>query len=327
MLYRGSSILYKLTAENEDSVTDLLCSLFRIRYIRDICLDYFGIDKKIYGNIEIDNIFTRRTINGVKPDIYIENDEVLCFIENKIYTWTDLQPSQVTLYPDYVAQSKKVKKYLFIIPKNYDHEEDIQKVLKKYDFVSIFYWDDFLRYLYMKEINTFSSIINESLEYMQGLILNDDLEDLTLNIYEVAFMYNPKEIYDVLSLLDKNTKLIINASQKAINKLGKKFLLGKDQKDINGHGIYLKYKEISCMFCGLNIGLFEEENGDYVYSLAITIESLKENFSINSNKYSYYSDGEYIYIKIDRRMFLNENDLYTKIVETIENVFLVNTKL
>jgi len=326
MLHRDSSIFYKLTAENEDSVTDLLCNLFRIRYIRDICFDYFGIEKNIYQNIEIDNVFTRRAVNGVKPDICIENEEILCFIENKIYAWTDLQPSQITTYPDYLAKSKKKKTYLFIIPKNYNHEEEINQMLKNHDFVKIIYWDEFLRYLFTKEINTFSSIINESLEYMKGLILNDDLIDKTLNIYEVALMYNPKDIYDVLSLLGKSMSLINNASQKAVSKLGKNFSLGNKQTDINGYGIYYKFNDTPCMFCGLNLNLCEEGNGDFVYSLAITIESLKEDFSIDRIEYPYFSDGEYIYIKIDRRAFLNENDLFSKIIDIIEKIFLINKK-
>jgi len=322
---RQSNIFYKLTAENENATTELLCNLLRIKYFRDICLEFFEIPKDIYANIQSNDISSQYTIDdGGRPDIRIKNDEALYLIENKISTYVDLQDSQVTTYADYVAGTDKGLKdrgYFFIIPQGYIHNDEIEKAKEKYPFIKIFKWDVFLKHLSKMELENCSLVIKESLEYLNDLILGVPV-DSTLNIYEVAAMYNPKDIYTVLSLLEKNMEHIYRVTEQLKKELGEdKFVVCQSQKDKNGYGIYAKYNN-NQFFLGLSPYL-AEENGDYVYSLAIEKKYVKNDLigSINKDKFPYTTDEEWIYIQIDRKLLLDESqekNLRDRVIEILE---------
>jgi len=321
-----------LTKEDEDSTTDLLSNLFRIKIFRDICFDFFGIKKEIYIEIGLDDIKTRQNIKNVGiPDIYLQNLEYLYFFENKIHTWTALQPSQKTTYPEYINRFKHDNKgYFFIIPEKYEHEDEIIELSKKYDFVKIFYWEKFLQYLQRTEIENCSGLIKESLNYLRALISDGSSENLSLDIYEVVAMYNTKDIYIILNLVFKNFDTIKNIIEKVTKKLGENFSVGSPQKNQYGFGMYINYLNKECIFCGVNPYIYEQENGNFVYSVAISKKYMVDNFSIDTQVYPFVTDEEYIYFKIDRKLFLDEakeKDLQENIVNIIKNTFINNCNI
>ena len=332
MLERKTSIFYKMTKEDEDSTTDLLANLFRIKVFRNICLEYFGIKKEIYEEIEIDNIKTRQKIKNVGiPDLYLQNNELLYFIENKIHTSTDLQNTQKTTYPEYINSMRlKNKGYFFIIPEGYEYENEIIELSKNYNFIRIIYWEKFLQYLRKTEIENYSELIKESIIFFRALISDDLPENLTLDIYVVAAMYNPKDIYIILNLVFKNFKRLKNVIEKVVEKLGKDYSVGREQKDQYGVGIIIKYLGKECIFCGLNPYIYEQENGNYIYSIALFKHSLKEDFSVEKEIFPFVSDDECLYFQLDRRLFLDEtkdNELRDEIVNIIESTFIKNCNL
>jgi hypothetical protein len=317
---RRSNIFYNLTAENENATTELLCNLLRIKFFRDICLDFFGISRDIYAHIEPQHISSQYTIDdGGRPDIYIKNREALYLIENKISAYVDLQDSQVTTYADYVAGAHNDHKgYFFIIPQGYIHKEEIEKAQEKYPFIKIIKWDAFLEHLSKMELENCSLVMKESLEYLNDLILG--IPDPTLNIYEVAAMYNPKDIYTVLSLLEKNLHHVYRVAERLQKKLGEdKFVIVGDQHDKYGYGIYVNYNNNhGRIYLGLSLGL-AEENDDYVYSLAIEKKCAKPQ-----DKFPCITDSEYMYIPIDRKLFLDESQeekLCARVMEILEAFF------
>jgi hypothetical protein len=89
---RDDNIFYRLTKENENSTTELLCNLLRTKYIRNICLKFFGIPDKIIEGITIHNINTQKLsrTEGI-PDIIIQDTDCYYIIENKIRINTGLQ--------------------------------------------------------------------------------------------------------------------------------------------------------------------------------------------------------------------------------------------
>jgi len=324
---RDSNIFFNITQENEDTSTDLLCNILRTKYIRDITLDFIGISKKSLDTITLEHIFTRKGIDGVGiPDITIENDDTFFFIENKIHVNTDLQDSQITTYPDFIYNKKyKVYKgYIFLIPKNYEHEIEINESMKKYPFITKIYWEDLLKYLYKLEIQNESPVISEVLNFLNYLVSNEFVLETKLNISEVVMLYNPKDIYSALSLVYKINRLADIAAEKIVEKFGQDFCIDRTQRDLKGQGIYLKYNNKPAIFIGLNPFLYEEQNGDFVLSVALYRKTLKENININD----YYSDDEgWLYIKMDRKRFTEEDqeNLYVKdVVDIIENIFLKN---
>jgi hypothetical protein len=59
---RQSNIFYRITRDNENSSTELLCNLLRSKYIRDICLRYFDIPEILLDKIDIHNIHTQKNL-------------------------------------------------------------------------------------------------------------------------------------------------------------------------------------------------------------------------------------------------------------------------
>jgi hypothetical protein len=336
---RSSNIFYKVTREHEDTASELLCNIFRTKYIRDICLDFFGIPPKAYETITINDIETRKSIDtGGIPDIIIENENSFFLIENKIRVDTPLQNSQITTYLEHINnKSKTFKGYIFLIPENYEHEIEIKEIetdetKESYPFIKKKYWGDFLRHLYSKEIHNESPVISEVMDYLKNLTLEEPVIETKLEINEVVIMYNPKDIYNALSFVDKINVLVGNVSEKIVEKLGPDFAVDRKQTDIDGQGKYLKYKDYGeVIFIGLSPCVYEEQNGDFVYSVAFTRKFLNENLKINIDKYPYFDDkeGGCIFIELDRKTLVDDDQekiLTNTVVDIIKNVFLKNWK-
>ena len=83
---RENNIFYRLTKENENTTTELLCNLLRTKYIRNICLRYFDISEEIIENISIENISTQKSFDkeGIL-DIIIQNKDSYYIIGIKFW--------------------------------------------------------------------------------------------------------------------------------------------------------------------------------------------------------------------------------------------------
>jgi hypothetical protein len=225
-----------------------------------------------------------------------------------------------------------------LIPNGYKHEEEIKLIEKQYTFIKIIYWDKFLKYLYEKDVGIGSSIIQESLEYFRNIILPNAPIDTKFSTHEVAIMFNPKDLFDALSFLDKFHSLNDKVIKKVIVDLNaspvESFHLGSPKEDIEGQGKYIRYKNEEIIFLGLNPSTYEEDNGKYVFSLALRLDKLKEDYIIDP-KYSYTKDDPndsdttdaWVYIALDRKILLDENqeDRFAEaVIDIIKNVFLKN---
>jgi hypothetical protein len=329
-MVRKSNIFYRLTQENENATTELLCNLLRRKLLRDITLEFLGVPKNVYETISIDHVSTQKTIdNDARPDITIENDDCLYLIENKIRTDRKLEESQKTTYPKYVKKSKKTYcRYIFIIPKEYEYESEIEAVKTSYPslFISKIFWEDLLKLYQDKEIGNEMPIVKETIDYFNDVIVKETVSTTKLNIKEVVIMYNVKDLYDTLSLVDKIVKLVEIVSEKICQKLGSDFEIDTTMRTLNEQGKYIKYKNVKRIFLGLNPVLWEKQNGDYVYSVALDVKCL-ELSDIDANIYE--SDNEWIYIKIDRKIFTDddqEDKLIDTVVDIINDVFIKNLK-
>jgi len=329
-MFRTSNIFYKLTQENEDAASELLCNIFRTKYIRDLSLGFLGISPDALESIKIENIITRKSIyGGGIPDIIIENKDSIFFIENKIRIERELEEYQQTTYPEHIKKNSKIHKgYIFLIPENYKDEAKIDKLKEKYSFISKTYWKDLLEYLYKKEIHNESPILKEALDYFSNIVSDKSVVETRLNINEVVIMYNLKDLYNSLTLIDKINQMVSNTAEKIVKELGQNFDVGKPQNNQFGRGKYLNYKNKDSIFYGLsfNENVLEKQNGDFVYSVAILENDLKTK-NIDEDLYQKHSDGEWLYIKIDRRTLVEndqENILIDNVVDIIKNVFLKN---
>jgi len=326
-----------MTNQNENSTTELLCNLFRIKYFRDICLDFFGIEKEFIDKILLEHISTQySTDDSGIPDIVIKTEKMKCYIENKILINTGLQENQKINYPKNLLEFKgksqeKHISYIFLIPNSYAHENEIDEIINEYkDFTKKYYWQDFLSYLYNKELNIESPIIKEGLNYFSELVQGVIQHYPVLNPREVVIMYNPKTIYEVLIFMEKIRKTIKGSLEIVIDKIGKEnYSLGDEKETRWGQGYTINYKNRNnIIFVGISPALYDQENGIFVYSVAIEKKYLKENIKID--EFKHYSDDEgWVYIPIDKNLFVEDDKekiIADEIKKILENVFEKNYK-
>jgi hypothetical protein len=328
---RATSIFYKITQKNENSVTELLCNLFRIKYFRDICLEFFGIDKKLLDKISLENIRTQfKTEESGIPDIVIETDNLEYIIENKIQPNRDLQENQKENYTDFLLKFQKMQGkhigYIFLVPENYKYKEEIEEVERKYKFVRICSWQKFLNHLYNKELGKEAPIIKEGLQYFLELT-SKDKEDMVLTTWEVAIMYDPKTINGVLCLVDKVRGIVRNSLDIVVAEMGDNYSIGSPEQNRYGQGWGLSYKKRGYIFVGINPTLYDKQNGDFVFSVGLMKKHLKENIKIDDSKFRNYFDEEYINICIDRKLFIEDKKeqlLAEEIKKILKNVYEKN---
>jgi hypothetical protein len=331
---KNTNIFFRVAPKNENAASELLRNIFRTKYIRDLILDFLGIPKKAYENITYKDISTQILIDDVgRPDLKIENNHTLYFIENKISKNTDLQDSQISSYQEYIKSEKKINKgMIFLIPKHYIHESKIKNIQKLYPFVLIKYWEELLEYLQSMEIDKESQTIKEVLGYFSGLLSISSIVSTELNTQEVVIMCNPKDLYNTLSLVYKLRELFKKVTERVVNELGEGFVAGSDQDDLYGQGKFIKYNNMEAIFIGLHPILYDFKNGNFVYSVALKRDALiddDDDISINREKYSCSSDKNWFYVKIDEKTFVesDQENILTKIYgDIIRDVFLRNLK-
>jgi hypothetical protein len=96
-------------------------------------------------------------------------------------------------------------------------------------------------------------------------------------------MYNTKDLFYTLSLVDKIKILVEKAVKNIVDKLGQDFVAGQTQKDQSGLGKYIKYNDEPSILYGLNPEKYKESNDDFVYSVSFDKKVLKENPNIKKN--------------------------------------------
>jgi len=337
---RDTSIFYKMTDQNENSTTELLCNLFRIKYFRDICLDFFGIEKEFIDEIKLEHISSQySTDDSGMPDIVINTDKFICYIENKILINTDLQENQKISYPENLltlgeSHGKHIG-YIFLIPNGYAHENEIDEIKSKYkdftnkEFIRKYYWPDFLSFLYNKELHIESPIIKEGLNYFDELVQGDKPLDTVLNPREVVMLYNPEKINDVLNLMVKIRETIKSSLKIVADKMGNDYSWGGEQNDQWGQGGKFNYKNRLSIFVGITPYLYGEEEGIFFYSVALFKKHLVENYKIDDSEFKHCLDDEWVHIAIDKDLFVEDEKeklLADEIMKILKNVFEKNYK-
>jgi hypothetical protein len=130
---REENLFYRLTNDDENAASELLCNLCKYDNYKRIIFKRFNIDNDKFCYCDIDTQY-RIPQNGKIPDIVIENDLLKIFIENKVAKYTKLKSSQVTDYPEHLKSTKnKDVMLIFLIPKGYKYLEKIFKAQKNID--------------------------------------------------------------------------------------------------------------------------------------------------------------------------------------------------
>jgi len=343
---RGNNIFNGLSRKDENAATEMLCNLLQVKYVRDVCLQFLGLEQKAIDSIDAKDITSQHSLEDVGiPDIEISNTDYYYIIENKIRKNTPLQESQKTTYITKIKNSPaREKGFIFIIPKDYNHTNEIDALRNNETDVEIKYWDELLAHLYSKELDKWSPLIAHSLEFLSDLIL-EQTTDTRFTPYEVAMLYNPKDAYESIKMARKVFYLIKNKEdgdvlRNVLNKLDKDFDGGDDKYDItsdwkNKIGKYFRYKSPNkpAIFCGLSFDLLDEnpQYTDFVFSIAFKCDKLKSISTIDEIKYPYKIVNDWLYVKLPKESILDDSERQSEIfkdtvVDIIKNVFLNNLK-
>ena len=307
---RENNIFCRLTKGDENSITELLVNLMGHKYFRDDLLELFSINKKVAENIDFDHITTQLSYGDIgRPDIIIENEECIVFIENKINKSADLQQSQITTYPEEIKErNKNFKKLLFLVPKNYCHINKIMEISRKYDFIHIIYWEDVITYIHKKEYSKNNPVIMDAVRFIEGKIIHEDYQ-LIFTSREIAYMYTTRDLIESNKLLLKMPKIIQDCDDYIFSKINKNIFQPSDHShDKNGIGKYIKYNSNfdRNIFYGLCFALVEAkpEADDYIFSLSIREDILEENKIADLD--SVKSDDWY-YFKVSKTAITSQN--------------------
>ena len=320
------NVFFKVTKNNEDSVTELLINLFQIQYLKELILSYLGIENSVIKNIGLLNIDTQINYNGFgRPDIIISTKESLIFIENKIYIDTPLQETQKTTYIDQLKYSKKTYvKMIYLIPEKYIHIEDINSVVSKNDFCKIITWEGLLTYLYEKEVYKWNDVIGQSLEHVSQLVIRKEPKN-HLSVEEIVVMLNTKDLIITNSLFAKSKTFINCIDRKIIPLLGEYFdhsswsLLDNEYE----LGKYFRYENKMNLFLGYSFGLLNEhpDKTEYLFSFAINTEIInKDKIKVSTKKY--FINDEWYFFKLNKYLFSNfdnPDDTVDEIIEIINS--------
>lgn len=302
---RNRNYLYRVGKGNENSITELLCNLMRHKYIRDIILTGLGVEQ--INKIQYKDIKTQFKIDTIIPDIIIENNDVLIYIEVKINPVTPLQHSQKTIYLETINESEKgYKKIVFLIPENYRYEKDIDKL----DNTIRVNWRELLEFIENNDIGKEESVISEILAYIKEKTVFKPI-NINFSGEEIA-LFNNKDLHIAVKLLFKFDKLIEESKDEIINKLENRYALGKIENTEWGKGIWI-YNENNSIFIGLNFN-----NEEYTYSVSLN----KNNYNLDSitKKNDIYDNDEHYLIKIDKYTLCGEDETKSLFVKEVTEI-------
>lgn len=346
-MHRGNNIFYNAVKEDENHTTELFCNLFKYDYIRDSFFKFFNQDFQEEYKIPVEKIKyqhfeTQKRIeeNNKQPDIIIKTNEYKCFFEIKTNNDTKLQPSQITDYPIELERVNN-KNLLFIIPKNYKHNEDIENLKKDKKYVELIYWEDFIKYVENTDLYSGNILVTEFITYLKRVLKIQDLS-LTLNLNEMVLLQNSKDMAIAFSLQKKIKGIIDSVGKKIIEKTE----LDSDEKDDdNEYSFTFKNKDKdngkSILFFGLWYGMIDRYEGNdediynYLFCFGVGSEKCDEEYdNMCYKKFKELSSGEkekkeiegYLIRKFNKYDLADENEhnlinnISQKLLEIIKEI-------
>jgi hypothetical protein len=318
---REANLFYKLTKEDENASTELLCNLCKWEEYGKVILKALGLEDV---PIKFEDIGTQKTIliKNKQPDIIIENDQYKIFIENKVNINYKMLQSQKLNYPNELINSKKKIKLIFLVPKLYKDIESLMEVKKKYDFVFIVFWENLINDLEAYNDIKHSEIIGESIELIKKIV--NSVSNIIFTEEDIEFMNNIKDFRGEINHMGKELELFRKVIENIKNEISLK--AGNKEPDLCCGDDALGYHFFKeCCWIGYTFSWLdcEEQNEkDYFLSFAFAKSIIKNN-TFNFDKYPHIVDEEedgWCYFKFTPDMMTKEDILSSYCIEILKQV-------
>ena len=328
----SKNIFYRITAENENAVTDILCNLMKHRFIRDIVIRFFipDVSESVLDSISDEGIIPQKRITyGGQPDLQIISPQIYIIVENKIRNGTPPTPYELSSYITAIKSSKaKYKRLVYLIPQDYSSSPAFDDIGKENnDIVGVCKWEKFLEALERTEVGDLSQYFKDAIEYISSLVDLHLIEDTQLKPMEVAMIYEPNIMLSAFSAAEKLSKRFKIIAEQVIATITSKFnsafdikiFAERNQCDSNGIGqcIVLEHnKKRDVIFYGFSNLYDNSKNDKYSFSVAFYFEN--DLFDVTHFK-DKERDQYWWYIPIENKTYLvSDND--EKLVNAIADV-------
>lgn len=325
----SKNIFYRITAENENAVTEVLCNLMKHRFIRDIVIRFFipDVGESALDSISEEGIIPQKRIEyGGQPDLQITSHQIYIIVENKIRNGTNPTPHELSSYITKIRSSKaEFKRLVYLIPQDYSSFQLLKDIEKENsDIVSVREWEDFLLALKRAEVGDFSQYFQDAIDYFSSLVDLHVIEDTQLKPLEVVMVYEPNIMFTAFSTIKKIEERFKNIERQLITTIIPMFnseiiiTAGEKQTDSYAIGRYINFKhnnKNNSIFYGFSNLPDKSKNDNYSFSVAFYFENdLFDVTSFNDKE----RDQSWWYIPCDKKLLVSDND--EKLVNAIANI-------
>lgn len=305
-----NTVFNNISPENENSVTEILASLFRKEKFRKILFNFFQIKD---NDAETFVIETQQNYgdNG-RPDLIIKSTNTRIFIENKIFDKTSLTNNQPKGYLEELSKaSEKNKKLIFLIPKNYFYRPKLNKRIREYSEIrlcEIKNWSDLIDVLKKENKKFDSDLLSDCIVYFENIVDKPVEETTILSEEEFKLLKKVDKIY---KYLNKITEDYLKCS------------FYKPKKWFCEYGIGSSYTLDNCKELFVGISPYSH----YQYSFAIWSQvKYYESFLINGKRYVPHYDnkkdngGYWTYYELKYSDFEDKSGLANLIKDVIQKL-------
>lgn len=274
---------------NEDSTTQLLCNLFMIKVFRDKFLSHLNVDMEFIDEVGYENFNTQVTYKNSRPDIVLESKNILLVFEVKTQNNRGLTDSQLSGYKEvfdsYRDENFRYKALIFITPKNYAHEQEIDniksKLINRYNVITT-NWESIIELIEENELQNISNYLNDFSELLKSWYIPQPITFKTMEIQSILSEKTPSALLKLLNVVE-----VINSLSHSYNPKIRR------SSDWSEYGIYFRNNEDKDI---LFFGVWLEAWIKQKKPLCIAVDKTSYSKKVVS-EFSKFTNGKYIEVQ------------------------------
>jgi len=332
MRSREENIFYNII-RHETSLTEVFCNLMQYKAFRDLFLNFVkektkNLSFENFNNIKYNDFETEKEFKFYEEeskedkkigrgDLILNIDGIEYIFELKIENYTRTTNNQPDGYLKYLEEqniendikdSDYSKRLFFIIPREYMHKKDLNKVKE-----NILYWEDFLDVLKESELDKINLFIEDFCK-----ILNDNwfyYEDIKFISQELKLILNQNKIEGIKLLENMNIPNLMNKLFNIVDEVKVKNNKNPTALKLNCdyYGYFLKNKSYNIpekwtFWFGVDFKLWAERNAPITIQISLDDqeEMIKVKKQLSLEEYK-NKDITIFYFPLNNKIFKSEN--------------------